>query len=149
MNFLKNIDTIILSITDECNLRCKYCFVKKHPNYITFDKCKQIVDLITENNKNKFNIDFFGGEPMLMYNEIIVPTILYAEEIQANIKFNITTNGTLLNEERLQFLKEHNVSLLLSIDGNKETQDYNRPTIDNKSSFNILLPLEIFFIFSF
>ena len=141
MNLLENIDTIILSITDECNLRCKYCFVQKQPHYIKLDTCKQIIDLLEKNHKEQYSIDFFGGEPMLLYDEIIVPTILYTEEKNINIKFNITTNGTLLNEEKLIFLKDHNVSLLLSMDGDKETQDYNRPTKNNKSSFDILLPI--------
>jgi sulfatase maturation enzyme AslB (radical SAM superfamily) len=78
---------------------------------------------------------------MLMFDQIIVPLIEYIENNYDinEFKFDITTNGTLLSEERLIFMKKYNISILLSIDGDKETQDYNRPCKDcNSSSFNLV-----------
>lgn len=51
----------------------------------------------------------------------------------------MTTNGTLLNIERIDFLKKYNIIPMLSIDGDKYTQDYNRPcNNDTRSSFDLV-----------
>lgn len=85
-------------------------------------------------------INFFGGEPMLMWDSIIVPlTNWIRQEYKKPFQLSMTTNGTLLNEERMKFMKDNGIGLLLSIDGAKETQDYNRPYhVDSKSSFDTL-----------
>lgn len=70
---------------------------------------------------------------MLMYDSLIVPFIHWIEDSgvakEYNFTFSITTNGTLLNEERIKFLWSHNIPILLSIDGAKETQDNQRPAL--------------------
>jgi uncharacterized protein len=83
-----------------------------------------------------------------MWDSIIVPlTNWIRKEYQKPFTLSMTTNGTLLNEERIKFMKENGMSMLLSIDGAKETQDYNRPYHNNVgSSFDTLekiLPLVV------
>lgn len=141
---------VCLNITDSCNLACRYCFVQQKPHFMTIELAKQAVDWVVNNlqiknkipNKSKqefVSINFFGGEPMLLYDEIIVPLVLYTEEKYKDlVHFGITTNGTLLNKERIDFFKEHNFTLLLSIDGMKETQDFNRPQRNGEGSFNLV-----------
>ena len=139
---------ICLNVTDACNLACRYCFVEQHPHYMTLDIAKQAVHFVLDNlekknkkfNKNKKAIiTFFGGEPTLMWDEIIVPLINYVKENSFPIDFSMTTNGTLLTEERIEFLKANEVGLLLSIDGDRYTQNFNRPCINNKlSSFDLI-----------
>ena len=59
---------------------------------------------------------------MLCYNSIIVPIVNYCNEKYPNdFDFGMTTNGTLLNDEVIKWLREHEFSLLLSIDGDKKT----------------------------
>lgn len=141
---------VCLNITDSCNLACKYCFVQQKPHFITLETAKQAVDWIANNRKiknempnltkiQKADINFFGGEPMLLYNEIIEPLVLYSEEKYGDsITFGITTNGTLLNEERIDFFANHHFNMLLSIDGNKTTQDFNRPQRNGEGSFDLI-----------
>ena len=129
---------VMLNLTDNCNLACRYCFVQQKPNYMTLQVAKDSVDFIVKNYnirtekyglKDRKGIFFFGGEPTLMFDSIIVPLIQYIEETYKldEFDFGITTNGTLLNKERIDFLKKYNIFPLLSIDGNAETQNYNRP----------------------
>lgn len=135
---LPKITRAFLNVTDECNLRCTYCFVNKMPNFIDYQTAKDAVDFLGNNaaeSKTIPNINFFGGEPMLMWDTIIEPLVLYAKEKYKNFRFSITTNGTLLNEERIKFMREHNFGLLLSIDGNECTQNINRPYRNGKGSF--------------
>jgi sulfatase maturation enzyme AslB (radical SAM superfamily) len=81
------------------------------------------------------SINFFGGEPMLMWDKIIVPlTNWIRKEYKKPFQLSMTTNGTLLNEERIKFMKDNGIGMLLSIDGAKETQDYNRPYHNSTSS---------------
>ena len=143
---------VCLNITDNCNLACRYCFVHQHPHYMSLKTAKQAVDYVMNNWKYKkenfvnfddsASITFFGGEPTLLWDEIIVPTILYGQEKYGtkNLSFDITTNGTLLTEERLKFLADHQVTILLSIDGIKEVQDKNRPCRNGQSSFDLIEP---------
>ncbi len=137
---------LCLNVTDSCNLACVYCFVEQHPHYMSLEVAKQSVDLLVDNtrkrnkllpkNQRKATISYFGGEPTLMWDEIIVPLTLYIEDTYPNeVALNMTTNGTLLNYERVQFLKQHKISILLSIDGGEKIQNINRPCRDGSSSF--------------
>jgi uncharacterized protein len=94
------------------------------------------------NPKEKSSITYFGGEPMLCYDSVIVPLTKYLEDTYpGEFSLSMTTNGTLLNKERIAFLKEHNISILLSIDGAPATQNANRPCHDSlKESFDLVYP---------
>ena len=147
----KYLTNVCLNLTDACNLACRYCFVEQHPHYMTLDTAKAAVDWLFDNLKikkenkqanenSKVGITFFGGEPTLLWDEIIVPLTYYLEEKYNNMfDLNITTNGTLLSNERIQFLKDHKIYPLLSIDGAETTQNYNRPCqTKNKNSFDLV-----------
>ena len=141
---------VLLNVTDDCNLRCKYCFTEHHPNYMNLATAKAAVDYVYQNlqekkkiknTKEKCSIYFFGGEPLLCYNSIIKPIVNYCYNNYSNenFSFGLTTNGTLLNKEKIDYFKENNFSILLSFDGNEETQNYNRPYHNNKqNSFDLV-----------
>ena len=144
---------LVLNLTDNCNLACRYCFVQQKPHYMTLDTAKEAVNFLEHNfqikkekslftsKDNRKTIIFFGGEPTILFDEIIVPLIHYIEDTYTLVDyvFHITTNCTLLNKERIEFLKKYNILPLLSIDGDKTTQDYNRPSKNSKeSSFDMV-----------
>lgn len=146
--FYKYPTCVCLNITDNCNLACKYCFVQQKPHFMDLETGKQAVDFLVKNfhirkeltpndDINKVDITFFGGEPTLLWDELIVPLVNYAETKYPDLVcFGMTTNGTMLNEERIQWLKDHNMPFLLSIDGDKDVQDFNRPCRNGESSFD-------------
>lgn len=107
-----------------------------------FATAKASVDFLIKNAEAAGGvpgINFFGGEPMLMWETIIVPVVNWVrKEYRKPFDLSMTTNGTLLNEDRIRYLKGNNVRLLFSIDGSKETQDYNRPLQSGDSSFDVL-----------
>lgn len=139
---LPNIIGGFLNITQKCNLKCKYCFVVQQPKDMEYQVAKDAVDFYANNAKltnETPSINFFGGEPLLKWDDIIVPIIRYIRDTYGrNYSIGITTNGTLLNEDKLIFLKQFNVSLLVSMDGDKKTQDLNRPFHNGKGSFDVL-----------
>lgn len=143
----------VINVTDNCNLRCPYCFTEHNTRVIDLGTMKSAIMFIINNfekqpeekkrGKNP-SFNFFGGEPMLHFNDIIKPTVIWTEESglreKYSITFGMTTNGTLLNEENLKWLKEHRVSILLSMDGDKYTQDSQRPGANGSSSFDQIAP---------
>ena len=149
--FAKYPISAIVNVTDDCNLACRYCFVEQHPHYMTLDTAKVAVDWLYNNylkikelnlEKDKPMLYFFGGEPMLCYKSIIVPIVKYCEEKYPNtFQFGITTNGTLLNKKIIDFFKEKNFSIMFSMDGIKESQDYTRPCKHNcnLSSYDLIM----------
>lgn len=135
--------TLFLGVTEDCNMRCRYCFVQHNPARMSLDTAmKALYFLIAQkdpNSKRNLNITFFGGEPTLEWDSVIVPVVKRGRELTDNkMSFNITSNGILLNRERLEFMKENNMSLLFSFDGDEETQNYNRPMKGGQPSFPLL-----------
>jgi uncharacterized protein len=92
-------------------------------------------------NTNDVTVLLFGGEPMMRFDLIrrIVP---YANKKAASvgkqINWDMTTNGTLIDEDRAQWLAENKVKYLLSMDGGKEDHDRYRKFPDGKSSYELL-----------
>ena len=130
-NFTYNFDvysrpsSMLLGLTDNCNLACSYCFVKQKPLEMTYEIAEKSVEWLLSNHSNDSTplVTFFGGEPLLKYDDIIVPIV---EKYKEKITFSITTNGTLLDEDKVDFFFKNNVGILLSFDGVKEVQNTQR-----------------------
>lgn len=119
---------MLLGLTNDCNLACNYCFVKQKPEYMTYDIAERSIEWLKENYKaknkeGKLDIVFFGGEPLLCYEDIIVPIVNKYKDIAT---FSITTNGVLLDEDKVDFFYKNNISVLLSFDGIKKVQNSQR-----------------------
>ena len=111
----------VMNVTDECNNKCPYCFVHFQKNYMTFETADKAARFLLENckknGKNQIpSIAFFGGEPLLCFNSVIKPLV---EKYDGKFKWSVTTNGTLLTEEIIDFLSDHHFGILLSWDGVK------------------------------
>ena len=128
-----NIYILTINPTLDCNFRCWYCYEnhvsrsKIEPE--TLDKIKKLIHNIVgkQTTLEHFQLNFFGGEPLLQYNTVI-DIITYAEEVchsfGKKISIAFTTNGYLLNAERVQVLSEHCVnSMQITLDGNRETHN--------------------------
>lgn len=144
----------LFNITDGCNMACKYCFVEQHPHAMSYETGVKAVDWIVENYKiqeknnwfggkpNFCNIYFFGGEPTLFFYQLIEPIVKYCKEKYPTIpiSYGVTTNASLLDDYMINFFKENNFGFLISIDGIKEVQEYNRPLKNGNSSFDMVAP---------
>lgn len=124
--------SITLVLTHQCNLRCTYCYEKhKDNNTMPLELAKEIVDreLTMDDGTTEVEIDLFGGEPLLEF-DTIKALVEYADakDYPKDYIFFITTNGTLLDEDRKKWLAAHTDSLQLglSLDGDKYMQDINR-----------------------
>jgi radical SAM protein with 4Fe4S-binding SPASM domain len=124
---------ITLIVTEDCNLRCSYCFEhhksKKKMNLPTARRT--LDDLLSHDTGFQWvNIEFSGGEPMLNF-ELIQQVFYYVKTTfpsdSRKFTFNIGTNGTVLTEEMKAWLERFPcITIGLSLDGTKEVHDRNR-----------------------
>lgn len=130
------LDTILLQVTQNCNLKCEYCIYSggyKNRNHsdkrMSIETAKKGIDFLINNSKDseELHIGFYGGEPLLEMG-LIKECILYALEKGEGreIFFNLTTNGTLLKSDIISFFEKYGVSIMVSLDGPAEIHDKNR-----------------------
>jgi len=142
------LSSICLNISHDCNLRCAYCFANRDgynrdKQLMSIETAERSIDFLIENSKDQkdLEVSFFGGEP-LMNVSVMRHTVKYGEEQAAkhgkSIRFHVTTNGTLLTPDIIEFLKEKNFSMILSLDGPKEVHDRMRCFPDGKGSYDLV-----------
>lgn len=115
----------ILYTTYGCNLSCPYCFhgglrteyLTRQPQY-TFD---DLYSFMCKMNITNPEIRFFGGEPLLN-RKWICECVTYFEEKGINAKYNIFTNGTLIDDEFLKFCQMKNIRFFVSVAGHNEIE---------------------------
>jgi uncharacterized protein len=140
--------SMCLNVAHSCNFACKYCFAKKgsygnSEELMSPEIAKKAIDFLTEASGGNSNleVDFFGGEPLLAYNTV-KETIIYTKREYPDKKwrFTITTNGSFLDEEKEKFLYQNDVSMVLSLDGDKNTNDKFRVLKDGAGTFDMVFP---------
>ena len=131
-----------------CNLNCSYCFFLDKEQLYPGSKFRMadevletyIRQLIETHRTKEVTVAWQGGEPTLMGVDFFRKAIAYQEKHRKpgmTFENTIQTNGTLLNDEWCEFLKENNYLVCLSIDGPPELHDAYRvdkaggPTFDN------------------
>lgn len=144
------INRLILQVTQNCNLRCKYCIYsggytnRAHNNKkMTWEMAKRSIDYLLTHSKESTHLalGFYGGEPLLEY-ELVKRCITYIEEKGEGKKlyFNITTNATLLTDEMIQFFEKHSLYLTISLDGPEEIHDRDRRfNCSGKGSYKVVM----------
>lgn len=151
----KGVDQLVLMITEDCNFRCKYCiysenysYSRNHTHkYMSWKVAKKAVDYFMTFNENSLEsnpfltpcVGFYGGEALLNW-KLIVMVIDYIEENYRtkfeDLVYSITTNGSLLDEEKIEYLLEHKVFINISVDGDKDNHDRNRVYTTGKPTYN-------------
>lgn len=138
-----------LFLTQSCNLKCVYCY-GEGGEYGTGGNMEEktafrAVDWMIEQSGKikKLHIGFFGGEPFLRF-PLMKSIVEYAGEKVTEagkiVSFHLTTNGTLLDDEKIAFIKENNINAMISFDGTKELQDAQRPYANGEGSYDSTVP---------
>lgn len=142
------LNTLVLNVNTGCNLSCSYCYkedlaIPSAGKRMGEQTAIASVDrLFTDApNEPRYNIVFFGGEP-LSNLPLIRAVINYAEEKSAKtgkqIDFSLTTNATLLKEEVVDYLNAHRVGIAISMDGPKVLHDKNRKTVGGRGTYDLV-----------
>lgn len=144
------IKAMCLHISHDCNLRCKYCFAStgdfgKGRKLMDFETGKRAIDFLLERSANRkfLELDFFGGEPLMNF-EVVKQIVNYArskeEEYGKKFRFTITTNGMLMDDDKVDFINKEMYNVVLSIDGRKEVNDRMRVRVDGKGCYDRIIP---------
>jgi len=140
---------LILQVTQACNLRCKYCAYsggyKNRPHgelSMSEETAKKAIDFFIDHSSEmpRVAFGFYGGEPFLNF-ALIKKLVPYINQKARGKKygFYITTNGTVMNEEIIQFIIKNKVDLMVSLDGPKEVHDRNRCFGSGRGSFDVVM----------
>lgn len=140
------VKALCLNIAHDCNLACKYCFASQGDyggvkrELMSFDVAKRAVDFLISMSgpRQHCEIDFFGGEPLLNW-DVVKQTVEYIESIQEKhgkiFKLTLTTNGMLLTQDKIDYVNEHDMSLVLSLDGRKDVHNSMRPSSGGRDTY--------------
>lgn len=144
--------TVTFVVTDDCNLRCKYCYIthKKSDNKMDFNTAKAFIDRLLTTDEMRYSeaviLEFIGGEPFIearLIDKIVDYFKLKAFELDHdwywNYRISICTNGVNYSSPEVQKLINKNVnkmSVIISVDGTKEKHDMQRIFPDGSGSFD-------------
>lgn len=137
---------LILKTTSNCNLRCRYCSIgdkkngKNMSRHILLLSIKKVKELMQGIDDKNLTIILHGGEPTLLNPELYDEAFEYAKTIMPdiNLRFNIQTNGTLIDDEYIKLFKKWDSSVGISIDGTKVNHDSFRVNIKGEPTFDII-----------
>jgi len=113
---------VVWNMTRRCNLKCVHCYAKSedinYDNELNHEQSLAMIDDLAE-----FGVPvllFSGGEPLV--HPRLVEYAQYA--VSKGMRAVISTNGTLITEEKAKQLKEIGLSYVgISLDGMEKTHD--------------------------
>ena len=134
------IDTILLNISQDCQLGCKYCFASQgtfHDSSLKplmdVETGRRAVDFlfsVADKSFTKYVLIFFGGEPLMNW-PLIEELVAYSNSVAILhgkvMDFRITTNAIEIDEKKADFLAKHNFNIVVSLDGDEEVHNELRP----------------------
>jgi uncharacterized protein len=141
--------SISLNVSASCNLSCDYCyadrgaFAGRQPSPMSWTVAQAAIDrlLAAADPHAPVTIGFLGGEPFAN-RSLIHQAVAYATEAgrtrHFDVRFSVTTNGTLLRSEDVGLLRAHPFAVTVSVDGGGELQNRKRPAALGKDSFALL-----------
>jgi len=125
-------------LTDACNFDCSYCYEGRGTQRLDPSTLIRAIDLFRPYFARECLVSFYGGEPLLAF-DLIERAVEWLESSPRpngqRVRFSITTNGSLLDEETLVYLERHGFSVTLSFDG--LAQDLTR----QKGTYDLLVSL--------
>ncbi|WP_302800046.1 radical SAM peptide maturase [Parabacteroides goldsteinii] len=151
-NSFANCNDIVFQVTQQCNLKCKYCCYGDlyeqtgftGDKVMDFSLAKKLIDYMATfwnsaknvSYNNVVIVGFYGGEPLVNF-KLINDIVDYLKHLdlkqQIEFRYSMTTNALLL-DKYMDFIIDNNFLLLVSLDGN-EIQDSLRVDLNDKPTF--------------
>lgn len=124
-------------------MRCRYCYEGEK---LQVEITREVIDQTIQFMKNvfdqqrdkKISVMTHGGEPLLAFDKIVY-FISKVREAYPNIHIGMTTNATLLDPDKIEFIAQNYHSVAVSIDGTKAAHDANRIYADGTGSYDIVV----------
>lgn len=134
--------------TLNCNFRCWYCYEEHFHSQMSpeirnasIKFCKKLID---KYNPKLFSLDWFGGEPLLYFDEIMYPIakeiMNYCDEKRIPFSHGITTNGYLIDEDKIEKFKYLRLkSFQITLDGSEKYHNRTRFSTTDKNTYTKLV----------
>jgi uncharacterized protein len=143
------VKSLCLNVAHDCNLRCTYCFADTGEfmgkrELMSEETGRKALEFLMEHSAGRkhLEVDFFGGEPLMNF-DVVKKLVAYGRELEKKygkvIRFTITTNCLLLNDEVIDFLNREMHNIVLSLDGRPEVHDRLRKTVSGGPSSALVL----------
>lgn len=120
--------SVSLNVSSSCNLSCGYCYadrggfggaqVARMTSQTAIEAVTRLID--QADPAAPITVGFLGGEPFLnraLIRQVVDHAELLGRPRGLDVRFSVTTNGTLLNEDNLSMLRERRFAVTVSIDG--------------------------------
>lgn len=144
------IKALCLNVAHACNMKCRYCFASQgdfglKPSLMSLATAQKALDFLigASGHAKTLEVDFFGGEPLLNA-EMIRELVIYGRQREAQtgkrFNFTLTTNGLLLDQDMMDFIIAHEVSVIMSLDGRPEINDRHRILTSGQGSYEQIVP---------
>lgn len=147
-----DISTLVLQITQACNLTCIYCpfalnknntLSRTHTNkMMSFATAKKAIDFLLEHSDSteEVSISFYGGEPLIAFS-LMCQCVEYADRVfdGKKVMYSITTNATLLTDEIIDYCAVHAFNMTFSVDGPKPVHDRHRCRADGSPTYDLVM----------
>lgn len=144
------VKALCLHAAHNCNLSCRYCFAQEGEYHgrrglMSVEVGKQALDFLVENSGSRRNleVDFFGGEPLMNW-KAVQEIVEYGRGLEKKhdkkFRFTLTTNGVLLDEEKMEFANREMSNVVLSLDGRRQVHDFMRPFPNGAGSYDRIVP---------
>ena len=141
--------SLSLAIAQKCNLGCTYCYAQQGEfgggaKAMSAEIALRAVDLLLRDAEagTRVNLAFLGGEPLANRTGLRAATE-YATQLATaagvDVRFSITTNGTLLTPEDGDFFERHGFAVTISLDGIGDAHDRQRPFKNGAPSFGKII----------
>ncbi len=138
-------DTLMvwLHVTNQCNLRCAYCYVNKNAASMSQEigeqAIRRVMESAVEHNFVALKLKYAGGEPTLNFplvRHLAIQAQHWAEVYHLRLEQVVLSNGTHLSPEDAKWLRDHGIRLMISLDGIGEMHDRLRPYLGGRGSFD-------------
>lgn len=143
--------SISLNVSSSCNLTCSYCYAARgsfhgaQPDPMPWEVARAAIDKLLSgaDPQSPITVGFLGGEPFVN-RRLIHHAVEYAagegSKRGLDVRFSVTTNGTLLHEDDVELLRKHRFAVTVSVDGGEEIQRLQRPASGGKKgSYEMLV----------
>jgi His-Xaa-Ser system radical SAM maturase HxsB len=139
----------MINVTNTCNYRCRYCHagVSQGKDFMSKETALKTLKFIFKSSAQHLTLEFQGGECLLNW-KVVKLVVEKSRELNKVFKKElhicIVSNLSLLNEEKLKFLMDHDVAICTSMDGSENVHDANRRTLSGNPTFDVTMDKILF-----
>jgi uncharacterized protein len=137
--------TAWLHVTNDCNLRCPYCYVAKSAAGMDQSTGYAAVDAVISsavaNGFPAVKLKYAGGEASLNHR-LLVKMHARAKSLAAqhglHLYATLLSNGVALRPALVDTLRDERIRVMISLDGVGDAHDAQRPTIAGRPTFRLV-----------